>query len=120
MVEQLIEVLLGKLKTLVDSETVIGQPIETAAATVIPVTKISFGFGVGSGRGKTEKEQGSGSGGGAIIEPIAIITIQEGEIRVHNLKGDSLGKVIETIPIILKKFTQSGESKKKRKGKAAK
>jgi uncharacterized spore protein YtfJ len=110
MVENLLDTLLEKLKSLVDSETVIGKPIEVGKATVIPVTKISFGFGAGGGKTKGEVDSGTGTGGGAIIEPVAIIMIEDGAVRVHTLKGNNLGKVIELVPGILKKFSKSKDS----------
>lgn len=115
MVENLIDTLLGKLKLLVDSETVVGKPIEAGETTIIPVTKISFGFAAGSNLGKDEKDKSSGSGGGALIEPVAIITVEKGEVKVHSLKDGSLGKVFEMVPGILKKLTKS---KGKMKGKS--
>ena len=110
MVENLLDTLLGKLKTLVDSETVIGKPISAGKATVIPVTKISFGFGAGGGKTKTEGDSGSGTGGGAIIEPVAIIMVEDDNVRVHSLKENAVGKVIDMVPGILKKFSKGKES----------
>jgi uncharacterized spore protein YtfJ len=107
MVENLIDTLLGKLKDLVDSETVVGKPIEAGKAIVIPVTKISFGFGAGGGQTKSDTDKGSGTGGGAIIEPIAIIMVEDGAVRVHSLKEGNLAKVVEMVPGIIKKFTKS-------------
>ncbi len=115
MVEHLIDTLLGKLKSLVDSETVVGKPIEVGETTIIPVTKISFGFAAGGNLGKDEKDKSSGSGGGAFIEPIAVITVEKGEVKVHSMKDGSLGKVFEMVPGILRKLTQS---KGKKKGKS--
>jgi uncharacterized spore protein YtfJ len=115
MVENLIDTLLGKLKSLVDSETVVGKAIEVGETTIIPITKISFGFAVGGNLGKDEKDKSSGSGGGAFIEPIAVITVEKGEVKVHSLKDGSLAKVFEMVPGILKKLTQT---KGKKKGKS--
>lgn len=112
MVENLLDTLLGKLKNLVDSETVVGKPIVAGKATVIPVTKISFGFGVGGGRTKADSESGTGSGGGAIIEPVAIIMIEDDAIRVHSLKDHGIAKVIEMVPGMIKNFGKSRGSGK--------
>jgi len=114
MVENLLDTLLGKLKTLVDSETVVGKPISVGKATVIPVTKISFGFGAGGGKSKGDGDSGTGTGGGAIIEPVAIIMIEDEAIRVHSLKDNSIAKVIEMVPGILKKFGKSKGSGKEK------
>lgn len=110
MVENLLDTLLGKLKNLVDSETVIGKPISAGKATVIPVTKISFGFGAGGGKAKGDGESGTGTGGGAIIEPVAIIMIEDDLIRVHSLKDNTIAKVIDLVPGILKKFSKTKDS----------
>ncbi|MCD6205677.1 MAG: sporulation protein [Candidatus Marinimicrobia bacterium] len=110
MVENLLDTLLGKLKELVDSETVVGKPIQAGKTTVIPVTKISFGFGAGGGTSKGDDNSGTGTGGGAIIEPVAVIMIEGDKVRVHSLKESNVGKVIEMVPNILKKFTKSKES----------
>lgn len=114
MVENLLDTLLGKLKDLVDSETVVGKPIEAGKTTVIPVTKISFGFGAGGGQAKDKGDSGTGTGGGAIIEPVAIIMVEEGSVRVHSLKDSNIGKVIEMVPGILKKFGKNKDSEKKK------
>ncbi|MCK4716414.1 MAG: sporulation protein [Candidatus Marinimicrobia bacterium] len=114
MVENLIDTLLGKLKDLVDSETVIGKPIQAGKSTVIPVTKISFGFAAGGGKSKDDKDRGTGTGGGAIIEPVAIIIIEDDNVRVQSLKDRSLAKVIDMVPGILKKFTKTKESTKEK------
>ncbi len=107
MVENLIDILLGKLKDMVDSETVVGKPITAGKATIIPVTKISFGFGAGGGQSKGDADKGTGTGGGAIMEPVAIIIIEDSGVRVHSLKDNQLAKVFEMVPGIIKKFTKS-------------
>ena len=49
-VETLIERVLGELHRIVQTETVIGTPVQAGDLTIIPVSKISFGFGAGGGR----------------------------------------------------------------------
>ncbi len=117
MIDQLLETLLTKMKNIVETETVIGKPIETADTTVIPVTKISLGFGVGGGKspeGGDNKGSGSGTGGGAVIEPIAVITIHEGEVKVNSLKKEqvNLARVVDLVPDVLEKFTRRKGPKK--------
>jgi len=112
--------LLGKLRDIVSTEMIIGHPIEAAGTTVIPVTKISLGFGAGSGElGKEAKGEhpNSATGGGAIIEPIAIITVNEKEIRVHSLKekGPNYMKIVDMIPDLIQKFSKSGDDSKRPK-----
>ena len=61
-VETLIERVLGELHRIVQTETVIGTPVQAGDLTLIPVSKISFGFGAGGGQ---EGKGQSGTGGGA-------------------------------------------------------
>ena len=46
----LMETSMGKVREMVDSNTIIGQPITTPdGVTLIPVSRMSFGFGCGGG-----------------------------------------------------------------------
>ncbi len=70
----------GELREISKSETIIGQPITVGNRTVIPVVKISVGFGAGGGQGEDEKKGsgfGGGGGGGARIEPAAFIIMDD-------------------------------------------
>ncbi|MBL7135623.1 MAG: sporulation protein [Candidatus Marinimicrobia bacterium] len=119
MIESLVDTLLDKLKDIVASETVVGKPVETPEATIIPVSKISLGFGAGGG-GSVEtakdKGKGSGTGGGAVIDPVAIISICKGEVKVHKLKekGLDIGKIVELVPELISKFSKSKKAGKGR------
>ncbi len=110
MLENLIDTLLTRLKEIVSSETVIGEPITAGEATVIPITKISLGFGAGGNNPEEAKGKaaGSGIGGGAVIEPIAVITILKGEVRIHYLKEKEAGleKIADLIPKVLDRFVK--------------
>ena len=117
MVEELVEKMLQNLESIVESETVIGEPVVSGEITIIPLTKISLGFGAGGGEKKSEGAgQGSATGGGANIEPVAVITIHKDDVKVINLKKGSAdySKFIEMIPKVVDKFSK--KSKKKEKG----
>ena len=51
----LMDTTMDKIRDMVDSNTIIGEPITTPdGVTVIPVSRVSFGFGAGGGDyGKT-------------------------------------------------------------------
>ncbi len=112
MLEGLIDTLLSRLREIVASETVIGKPIQAEGATVIPITKITLGFGAGGGESPEEekrKGKGTGLGGGAVIEPLAVITIQKDEVKIHRLNEKAAGfeKIIELVPEVVGKFIKS-------------
>ena len=88
-VETLIERVLGELHRIVQTEAVIGTPVQAGDVTIIPVSKISFGFGAGGGR---EGKDQSGTGGGASVEPIAFLIVDaNGKVQIMTLTDKEVG-----------------------------
>ena len=90
----------GELKEVANSETVIGDPVTVGNRTVIPVMKISFGFGAGGGQGEDKGKAGfgGGGGGGAKIEPAAFIIMDEKGISLLPAAKGKWDTLIDTIP----------------------
>ncbi len=105
-IDTIASTLLEKLKSIAQTETVIGNPIVVEGMTLIPVSKVSLGFGLGSNTGKGET---TGSGGGLSVEPIAFIAISEGHAKVISLTRDKdvLGKAIDLVPDVLALFKKN-------------
>ncbi len=102
--EDLIERVMGELHRMVRTETVVGEPVEAAGVTLIPVSKISFGFGAGGG-GSEGKGQ-SGTGGGATVEPIAFLVITaDGRVQLMTLKDKEagLGQLVDLVPEVVER-----------------
>jgi uncharacterized spore protein YtfJ len=102
--EDLIERVMGELHRMVRTETVVGDPVEAAGVTLIPVAKISFGFGAGGG-GSEGKGQ-SGTGGGATVEPIAFLVITaDGRVQLMTLKDKEagLGQLVDLVPEVVER-----------------
>ena len=109
-VENLLKTTLGEIERLLNTRTVVGEPIKVEGTTVIPLISVGFGFGAGGGSGKEEKKVsgealGAGSGGGGGIKPVAIIVadkdgvvepIKKGTATVVEKVGEVLGKIVET------------------------
>jgi len=123
-VEKLIKTTLGEIEKVLDSKTVVGEPITIEGTTLIPLMSVGFGFAAGGGSGKGETKEateggGSGSGGGAGLRPIAIIVIDKDGVRIEPIKGGmatAIEKLSETIPDIAAKLTERwGERKKEEK-----
>jgi uncharacterized spore protein YtfJ len=112
MFKESVETLVSHLNNMVSSKTVIGDPIVSGNATIIPILTASFGFGLGSGEG-TEPNRGAGKGGGggagAKLTPTALVIIQEGEVKIYSLsqKG-TLDKLMELAPAIISKIKEQG------------
>ncbi len=112
MSNNVVEVLkgvVGELKEIARSETIIGEPVSVGDRTVIPVVKISFGFGAGGGQGepgKTGGGFGGGGGGGARIEPAAFIIMDSDGIKLLPVGKGRWDAIIDAIPAVAKKVTK--------------
>ena len=77
-----------KLQVLVDTNTVVGDPIVTAdGTTVIPITKVSYGV-AGGGTDFTTKTQknanpfGGGAGASVTLTPVSFLIVKDGMTRM--------------------------------------
>ncbi|MEN8727667.1 MAG: spore germination protein GerW family protein, partial [Sulfurovum sp.] len=73
-VKDVLKTSLEELERVLDTKTVVGEPIVIEGNTLIPLISIGFGFGAGGGTGKSEKGDdegvGAGTGGGGGIRPV--------------------------------------------------
>ena len=97
-IESLIERVMGELHRIVQTRTVVGEPVQAGELTLIPVSRITFGFGAGGGQ---EGKGQSGTGGGATVEPIAFVVIDgngKAQILTIREKEASWGQLMELMP----------------------
>lgn len=85
----LMQTTLENIKDMVDVNTVIGEPIPTGAgATIIPVSKVTFGFVAGGGDfdrsalPETEWPFAGGSGAGVSVQPVGFLVVQQDGVKV--------------------------------------
>ncbi len=106
-VSEILKDIVGELKDIASSQTVIGEPITVGDKTVVPVVKISVGFGAGGGQGEyPEKGGGFGGGGGgaAKIEPSAFIIMDKDKISLLSAKPGKLDALVEAVPGLIGKI----------------
>lgn len=102
-IEKLFDKAISEIERMLNTKTVVGEPIKVDGYTLIPLISIGFGFAAGGGRGTEPKQgtgQGGGTGGGGGVKPVALIIIGEDGVRVEPIKSGSasaLEKVAETI-----------------------
>lgn len=83
----LMDTTLDKIKSMVDVNTIIGDPITSPDGTIIiPVSKVSYGFASGGSdiRGKKDNQPpafGGGSGAGVTINPVGFLAVMKGEVK---------------------------------------
>ncbi len=101
---------LGSLRTLVDVNSVIGDPITTPDGTVIiPVSKVNFGFAAGGSDLPTEKPDvfGGGTGGGVTITPLAFLIIRGGggvELLHMQTADNTADRIVNSMPGLIDKI----------------
>ena len=85
-VERLLKGTVEELDRLLNAKNVLGDPIEKANSTVIPI--VSYGFGFGAGGGANAKSgDGAGTGAGGGIKPLGAIIIDDEGARVESVQG---------------------------------
>lgn len=110
-----------KIRELVDTSTIIGQPIYAdGGITIIPVTKISYGFASGGSDfpSKTKSEIfGGGGGAGVTITPIAFLVISDGEVTIKHITSydNAAERVVNLVPEMFDKVTGLVNKAKKEK-----
>ena len=91
----------GEIERMINTKTVVGEPITIEGNTLIPLVSVGFGFGVGSGEGTAPTQgTGGGTGGGGGVKPVAVIVINEHGVSVEPVKSGTasvLEKVAETV-----------------------
>lgn len=110
---------LENLRSMVDANTVIGNPINTeSGTTIIPISKISMGFASGgldyNGKEQTAAKQqnfGGGGGTGLSITPVGFLTVDKnGAVDMINVGQttsgaiDQIGDLLERSPEIIEKL----------------
>lgn len=105
--QDIIQTSLESLRTLVDSNTVIGNPIATeSGTTIIPVSKISMGFASGgldySGKTLPQKQNfGGGGGTGLSIAPVGFLVVKaNGNVEMVPVTQASTGTVEQIADVI--------------------
>ena len=103
---ELMEASMSKIRDMVDSNTIIGEPIQTPdGVTLIPVSRLSFGFGCASTAGVK-------------VEPVAFLVVKDGVTRVMPVALPAVGtvdRVIDLVPQVMDRVESFIDKKKAEK-----
>ena len=112
---------MAKVREMVDTNTIVGQPIQTPdGVTLIPISRVSFGFGGGGTAFGNKKEPaadhnlGTAMGAGVKVEPVSFLIIKDGTVRVLPVAVPAVttvDRIVEMVPDVVDKV--SGFIKKK-------
>ncbi len=99
---------IGEIERLINTKTVVGEPITVDGRTLIPLVSVGFGFGVGQGQDPS-KGGGGGTGGGGGIKPVAVVIVDSSGVRVESVKGPA-ASLAEKIADAAGKFATAKKS----------
>lgn len=119
-INNLIDGAMDKIKTIVDSSTVIGEKVITENGTVIiPISKVTVGYVVGGGeyadlsarRVANHFPMAGGSSGGMSVSPVGFLIENNGEVKFVNVENKSLYQtVLNMFNALINKIDRSQES----------
>lgn len=109
---QTVESLFKGMDTFLTTKTVVGDAVKCEDGTIIlPLVDVSFG--VGAGAFTSDKKNNAGGGMGGKITPSSVLVIQDGKIRLVNVKNqDIVTKVIDMVPDLVDRFSKDPKKKK--------
>lgn len=125
-VGDLIENAFDKIKTIVDTGTIVGEKLETSDGTVIiPISKVTVGYVVGGGeyadlsarRVANHYPLSGGSGGGMSVTPVGFLIESEGKYSFINVENKDL---YQTVLNMFNAFLTEIQRKDKEKDEASK
>lgn len=126
-IESLMKSTLENLKTMIDVNTVVGDPIKSHDGTlIIPISKVSLGFASGGSEFYNNRSRedcdnfpfGGGSGSGVSVKPVAFLIIKDDLIRLLPIDQQNINiydRLLDQIPNVLNLFKDKEEKKDLRK-----
>lgn len=116
-IKSLMDTTLESIRTTIDANTIIGDPIKTENTVVVPISKVTIGFGIGGGEyskcsiskdkhDENDSNFAGGSAGAITVQPVAFVVVEEGETRLMSLDHNinMIDNILNVTPKILEKI----------------
>ncbi len=109
-IERIMDNAFGKIRTLVEADTVIGTPVVTSdGVSIIPVSKVTAGFLTGGGeysdmsrQSYTEYPFAGGSGAGVSVSPIGFLISDGKTVKLVNVDDKNpFEQILDVVPDII-------------------
>lgn len=108
-----LQALFDGMESMLQSKTVVGEPIEAGGAVIIPLLEISAGLA--SGVLKNNAHNNSAGAMNARVSPVAMLIIQDGRVRLVNVRDqDIFTRLMDMIPEAIDKIKKGAVSKEAR------
>lgn len=102
-INKMIDGAMDKIKTIVDSSTIVGEKVETGDGTIIiPISRVTVGYVVGGGeyadlsarRVANHFPMAGGSSGGMSVSPVGFLVIFDRDVKFVNVENKSLYQTV--------------------------
>ena len=112
-IQGLMGVTIEKIRDMVDTSTIIGDPIHVDdTTTIIPVSRVTFGFASGGSDVAPQSSKqmfGGGSGAGVTVSPVCFLVIgKDGSANILGINAqasDTVDRLVEMIPGAINKVS---------------
>lgn len=127
-IQSLMETTLETIKGSIDTNTIIGDPIQAENTLVVPISKVTIGFGIGGGeysKGHNKKNSdmivnekndtnfAGGSAGAISVQPVAFVVVENGETRLMSLDDNInlVDNILAVTPKVIEKIQNISKNK---------
>lgn len=103
--QDMIRTSLESIRAMVDTNTVVGTPIQTpSGTTIIPISKVSVGFASGGLDFSAQKNFGGGGGTGLSVQPVCFLAVNaNGDVEVLPVAKDGRADPVERVADLIEK-----------------
>lgn len=92
------------MDSFLSAKTVVGEAVHVNDTIILPLVDVSFGVGAGAFAG--DKKNNAGGGMGGKMSPSAVLVIQNGAIKLVNIKNqDTVTKILDMVPDVVDRIT---------------
>ncbi len=111
--EDLMREITKETESIVDTKTLIGEPVTSAGKTVMPIIRVSAGFGSAGGeRNGQAGKMGFAAGGyaGVNMEPIGFVVISKDDVRLLTVSGrHTFSRIVDMVPEVISRVKEGKE-----------
>ena len=104
-----LQALFKGMEGMLQSKTVVGEPVQIGDVTIVPLVEVSAGLASGA-----LKNNAKNNGAGAMsakISPVAMLILQNGNTRLVNVKNqDAFTRLLDLIPEAIDKIARGAVS----------
>lgn len=117
-IQGMMDTSMGKIKEMVDVNTIIGDPITTPDGTVIiPISKVGFGFAAGGSDFPSKQPKdlfGGASGAGVSIQPLGFLVVSNGDVKILQLDNseNTADRMVGIVPEVIQSISDLFQNKK--------